>query len=127
MRTSFRAAGLATAVLASTVLGAGAADAATGSSSHVPPRVERACLRIPNLTMRTENVLARINGDADAPGSLLWLDDRIADAEEIGREGWVEFLTNRQAVREASIEVFELRLVTLADLGERCEAAGIGR
>lgn len=127
MQTSLRAAGLAAAVLASTLLGAGTADAATGSPSHVPPRIERACLRIPNLTTRTENVLARINGDADTRGSLLWLDERIADAEERGREGWVEFLTNRRAVREASIEVFELRLVTLTDLGERCEAAGVGR
>lgn len=127
MHTSLRAAGLAAAVLASTVLGAGAAsaDVSTDSSYEIPPRVERACLRIPNLTMRAENVLARINGDADTIGSLLWLDKRIARAEDNGREELAEFLTNRRAVREASIEVLELRLVMLADLGELCEEAGV--
>jgi len=125
MKASLRAAGLAAAVLASTMLGAGAAAAATGSESDVPPRIERACLRIPNLTTTTENVLARINGDADTIGSLRWLDDRIAGAERHGRDERAEFLTNRRAVREASIEVFELRLVTLSHLSDRCHEAGV--
>lgn len=95
------------------------------SSAEIPPRVERACLRIPNLTTRTENVIDRINGDADTRGSLLWLDGKIAQAEENGRDQLAEALQNRRAVREASVDVFELRLTELGDLAERCRSAGV--
>ncbi|MEL6984222.1 MAG: hypothetical protein AAFO29_17480, partial [Actinomycetota bacterium] len=85
----------------------------------------RNCLRIPNLLIRTDNVIERINGDADTRGSLLWLDTQIERAEENGREQLAEVLTNRRAVREASVPVFELRRDELNDLAERCRDAGV--
>ncbi len=135
MFTKVRAIGMAGAIATTTLLGAGVAGAAPAddivtddaveATSELPARVERACLRIPNLTIRTENVLERINGDADTVGSLLWLDRRIARAEDNGRAELVEFLENRRAVREASIDVFDERLVRLDELATRCTEAGV--
>ncbi|MEM9130865.1 MAG: hypothetical protein AAF962_11665 [Actinomycetota bacterium] len=132
MFTKVRAIGVAGAIATTTLLTAGVAGATTAddtvadeATTELAPRAERACLRIPNLTTRTERVLERIGGDADTRGSLLWLDDHIAKAEDNGRTGLVEFLENRRAVREASVEVFELRLDRLAELADRCAEAGV--
>lgn len=47
--------------------------APSAAADDLGPRLERACLRIPNLQIRTDNLLTRITGDADTIGSLLWL------------------------------------------------------
>lgn len=136
MFTKVRALGIAGAIAATTVLTAGAAGAtpteetaADESSVEAAPefaaRVERACARVPNLTARTERVLERIGGDADTVGSLLWLDGRIAQAEARDRTELAAFLENRRAVREASVDVFELRLERLGELADRCAEAGV--
>ncbi|MEM1335122.1 MAG: hypothetical protein AAGG08_16855 [Actinomycetota bacterium] len=92
----------------------------TTDAAELQARLDRACARIPNLTLRTENVLDRIQGDADTRGSLLWLDTKIEQANTEGREQLVEVLTNRRAVREASIPLLEQRLVTLAEIDAIC-------
>ncbi len=48
---------------------------------ELPARYRRACLRIPNLQLRTETLIARLNGDASTLGSLLWLQAQIDDAK----------------------------------------------
>ncbi len=95
------------------------------SAGEIPPRLERACLRIPNLTTRTENLIERLSGDAETRGSLAWLDTKIAQADEAGRTDLVTVLTNRRAVREQTIPVLELRLDRLENLRERCAQAGV--
>lgn len=90
-------------------------------------RVELACNRIPNLVTRTENVLDRINGDAETVGSLLWLDTRIAAADERGREDVVTVLENRRVVRASAIPVLETRLDRLDELSTTCADAGFGQ
>ena len=122
------AAGLAVTVGALAVAPTASAATTTEPSSETAElnaRLERACLRIPNMTIRTERAIERINGDADTRGSLLWLDERIARAEENGQEDRVEVLTNRRAVREATVPVLEQRLDTLASLADRCRDAGV--
>ncbi len=127
-----RTLGVGTALALTSLLGAPAVagavtttDDGAPATAEPPPRVIRACKRIPNLTIRTENVLARIQADADTIGSLLWLDGRIARADEAGRDGLAEVLRNRRGVREANIAVFEQRLDTLENLAERCRNVGV--
>ncbi len=127
-RAAVVAAGLAVAL--GTLVAAPTASAATDPSTddataELNARLERACLRIPNMTIRTENAIERINGDAETRGSLIWLDERIARAEENGRDDRVEVLTNRRAVREATVPVLEQRLENLASLADRCRDAGV--
>ncbi len=107
------------------------AASSTSAPSAVEPsaeaeaaRVARACERVPNLTTRTENVLARIQGDEETRGSLLWLDRRIENALAEEREQLAEALQNRRDVREATIPLLEQRLVTLAEIADICADAG---
>lgn len=109
------------AVTAALSLGATAAHAqGAPSADDVRPRVERACARIPNLETRIERAIERINGDASVRGSLEWLDARIAAAEEAGRTDLATALTNRRAVRVATLDVLELRQANLAEFAELC-------
>ena len=122
---------LATAAISATAvitLGAGTTSAAgvqAPAGDDLRPRLERVCLRIPNLQVRTDNVLARLAGDASTRGSLAWLDVRISEAEANERPQLVEVLTNRRAVREATVPVLEARRDTLAGLAERCAGYGV--
>lgn len=100
--------------------GAASASAQEGGSTELGPRIELVCARVPNLQTRTDNVLARIHGDATVRGSLAWLQAQIDDAEAKGRTQLVTFLQNRLEVRTAKAEVLEQRKVRLVTLAERC-------
>jgi hypothetical protein len=102
-----------------------AAVSEDGVAAHLRPRLERACLRIPNLEIRTDRVLTRLSGDETVRGSLAWLETKIADASDAGRDQLATVLENRLAVRTKSIEVLELRQRELATLRERCVEHGV--
>jgi hypothetical protein len=110
-----------------------AAQAATPSSTttpntasrDLPARLERACLRIPNLQLRTDNLITRLNGDASTRGSLLWLQAQIDDAKAKGRTQLATVLENRLAVRTQSLEVLAVRQERLTNLIERCRNHGV--
>jgi hypothetical protein len=108
-----------------------AAFAATTSTEpgnatrEIPARFERACLRIPNLQTRTDNVIARLNGDVGTRGSLLWLQAQIDDATSKGRTQLATVLTNRLKVRTQSLEVLTNRQERLIKLAELCRTHGV--
>ncbi|HSL74228.1 MAG TPA: hypothetical protein VK853_07165 [Ilumatobacteraceae bacterium] len=106
---------------AALTLGAGAAHAQDSASSR-EARIERACARIPNLQTRLDSAEARITGAADVRGSLLWLDTRIQAAADADRSDLVTALTNRRAVREATLAVVQLRQANLAEFAALCDA-----
>ena len=99
--------------------------ASAASTDELPVRLERACLRIPNLEIRTENLITRLNGDASTRGSLLWLQAQIDDAKAKGRTQLAEVLENRLAVRTQTVEVLEQRRTTLEKLAELCRSHGV--
>ena len=96
--------------------------AATG---ELPARYERACLRIPNLQLRTTNVITRLNGDAATRGSLAWLQAQIDDATAKGRTQLATVLENRLAVRTQTLEVLTQRQQRLTKLADLCRAHGV--
>jgi hypothetical protein len=99
---------------------------AAADPSDLGPRLERACLRIPNMETRTANLIRRLEGDAETRGSLLWLQAAIDRATESGRTDLAEVLTNRLAVREATLEALKLRLESLIpSLKDLCAANGV--
>jgi hypothetical protein len=100
--------------------GTASASAQGAGSNDLGPRIELVCARVPNLQERTDNVLARIHGDATVRGSLAWLQAQIDDAEAKGRTQLVTFLQNRLEVRTARAEILEQRKVRLVALAERC-------
>jgi hypothetical protein len=98
------------------------AVAATAESEQLHERLDLACARVPNLTARVENVLARIQGDADTVGSIAWLETKAADARRNGREQLAGLIENRIAVRTERIDALEVRLDNLAEAAVACEA-----
>lgn len=118
--------GVASAAAPATATPASAAQPAPDTTGdELRPRLELACLRIPNLTTRTERLLERLQADAETLGSLAWLEAQIARAEASGRTQLVTVLENRLAVRRAYVPVLEQRLERLPELAERCRELGV--
>jgi hypothetical protein len=95
------------------------------ATDQLRPRLERACRRVPNLQIRTDRLIERLQGDSDTLGSLLWLERQIERARENGRDQLVTVLENRLAVRTASLDVLELRADALDDLEQICIDLGV--
>lgn len=98
---------------------------AQDTGDDLRPRLERVCLRIPNIEIRTNSIIDRLNGDATVRGSLLWLQAQIDRAEAAGREQLVTVLENRLAVRTQTLEVLEQRLERLPELKQKCIDHGV--
>jgi hypothetical protein len=98
---------------------------AQDTGGDLGPRLERACLRIPNLQIRTDNLIERLNGDASVRGSLAWLQARVDKAEAEGREQLVTVLENRLVVRTKTLEVLEQRQAKLPELKQKCIDHGV--
>lgn len=100
-------------------------NAMAAAPSDLGPRVERACLRIPNIETRTANLIERLQGDATVRGSLLWLQAQIDKASSRGRTDLVEVLENRLAVRTQTLEVLQQRQAKLPGLKQWCVDQGV--
>ena len=92
---------------------------------ELPARLQRACLRIPNLQMRTTNLITRLNADASTRGSLLWLQAQIDDATAKGRTQLATVLQNRLKVRTQTLTVLTNRQERLTKLVELCRSHGV--
>ena len=101
------------------------AFASSSSTGDLPARYERACLRIPNLTIRTDNLTTRLQGDASTRGSLAWLQAQIDDATAKNRTQLATVLKNRLAVRTQTLVVLKQRHEKLAELADKCRAHGV--
>jgi hypothetical protein len=97
------------------------AQGATEGTGVTEARIDRACARIPNIQARLDNAVERITGEADVRGSLRWLDARIEAATEAGRTELATALTNRREVREATLDVIELRRANLEEFAALCD------
>ena len=116
---------LSTGLVALMVIGATPALAATTAAAapeQRQERLDRVCARVPDLTIRVENVLARIQGDADTGGSIAWLENRAQEARANGRDQLAELIENRIAVLTERIDVLVVRLDNLAEAAAACEA-----
>lgn len=98
---------------------------AQDTGSELRPRLERACLRIPNIQIRTDNLIERLNGDASVRGSLAWLQAKIDKAQAEGRDQLVTVLENRLAVRTQTLEILEQRQLKLPELKQKCIDHGV--
>ena len=116
---------LAGVLVAVTLPGTAGAASPAAAPGELGPRLERACLRVPNLETRTANLIARLEGDAATRGSLAWLQAQIDRAAARGRTDLVEVLENRLAVRTQTLEVLRLRQDALPRLRQFCIDNGV--
>lgn len=98
---------------------------AHAEGTDLGPRLERACLRVPNLEQRTANLIERLEGDASVLGSLAWLQAQIDRATAQGRTQLATALENRLAVRTTTLEILHQRQAQLPALREFCIDHGI--
>lgn len=91
----------------------------------IGPRVERACLRIPNIETRISERKTRLDGDATVRGSLAWLQSKIDAAKAANRDQLATVLENRLTVRTKTREILDDRTTLVADLRSRCESWGV--
>jgi hypothetical protein len=120
MRTTTRLMSLAAAAAVAVTLAVPAASA-HAVETELPPRAERVCARIPNLQLRTDNVVARLQGDASTRGSLAWLSVQLDQARAAGRTQLATVLENRLEVRTATLAVLIQRQAGLVELAARCD------
>jgi hypothetical protein len=104
---------------------ASAGTAPTDPAGELPLRWQRACLRIPNIEIRTTNFITRLEGDASVKGSLAWLQAQIEDAKAKNRPQLVTVLENRLKVRTQTLEILKNRLEKLERLAEKCRNHGV--
>jgi hypothetical protein len=97
-----------------------ATAAADSPEEGIKRRGDHYCQRVPEITRRVEEALARINGDADTRGSLAWMEDLKERAEANGRDRSADMIGQRIAIRTERIDVLELRREFLADAAEIC-------
>lgn len=114
-----------TVAQAATTDTSGTSSPSSTDSRELPARYQRACLRIPNLEIRTTNFINRLNGDATVRGSLAWLQAQIDDATTKGRTQLVTVLKNRLAVRTQTLQVLTVRQQRLEKLAEKCRNHGV--
>lgn len=87
-------------------------------------RLELVCARVPNLTLRVDAGIARLEGDATTRGSLAWLQAQIDKATADGRTQLVTVLENRLDVRTARLDLLKARRVALGNIAEICAERG---
>ncbi len=102
-----------------------AGAAAAAGTTEPGPRLERACLRIPNMEIRTANLIERLESDSTVIGSLSWLQAQIDRATAGGRTQLAQVLTNRLAVRTSTLDVLHQRQDALPELRQFCIDHGI--
>jgi len=116
---------LAPAAAATTDVGSAPASATTTVDDRLRQRLELVCARVPNAITRTERLTERLAGDATTPGSLLWLEEKAAEARETGRDDLATGLENRLEVRTQLADLLPERLEFLQRAVVRCEETGL--
>lgn len=92
------------------------------STTGIPAvRLAALCERVPGLLRRTDRLLERLDGDVDTRGSIMWLQARLDDATQAGRDAQVTVLTNRLRVREAQLALLGDRREMLIELRHACD------
>jgi hypothetical protein len=89
------------------------ADTTPGAKRADGARVDLLCARVPNAVQRTQNLQARLAGDASTQGSLAWLSAKAAAAEKANRDELATVLKNRLAFRTQLAQFLPHRLELL--------------
>lgn len=114
---------LVTAAVTGAVLAAAPAQAATGQP--VQDRARLLCSRVPNLQIRADKLLVRLQADAATPGSVAWLKTKADQARAAGRTDLATVLDNRVVVRTNLIPVLRNEQENLPKLAQWCADHGL--
>ncbi|MFI7216460.1 hypothetical protein [Micromonospora maritima] len=98
------------------------AGAAEGSPAQ--DRARLLCSRVPNLQIRADKLVVRLQAGADTPGSVAWLKARADQARANGREELATVLDNRVVVRTNLLPVLKNQQQNLPKVAQWCAEHG---
>lgn len=111
-------------VLGLGMFGATPATASTPSTTAGSPQVEQLCARLLLADARIDRLVERINGAADAPGSLAFLNERVAQAEGRKDGARAESLRSRADLRAEQLDyLIKAKALAASTRAEYCEGA----
>jgi hypothetical protein len=104
------------------------ADPTTGPSGGPggDGRAAKVCARLPQLEARADKVLARLQADADTPGSVAFTKKRADRARANGNTDLATALDSRAKARQDLIPVLQKKKAGLPKAKEWCAAHGNG-
>ncbi len=122
MTNTLRIALTTATVAAVSLVSVTAASASTTTDPNVSEaRIEKACARVPVISERVDDHIARLSGDAETKGSLLWLRAKADTATANGHAERAKFIENRLTVRTARLELLKVRATALDELQAMCD------
>jgi hypothetical protein len=127
MRTRTRRLALVGIAAAFTVTLATPALADPSTDPSGGERAAKVCARLPQLEARADKVLARLQADADTPGSVAFTKKRAERARANGNTDLATALDSRAKAREDLIPVLQKKQAGLPKAKEWCAAHGYGK
>jgi hypothetical protein len=121
MTNTLRIALTTATVAAVSLVSVTAASASTTDPNVSEARIEKACARVPVISERVDDHIARLSGDAETKGSLLWLRAKADAATANGHAERAKFIENRLTVRTARLELLKVRATALDELQAMCD------
>ncbi len=103
------------------------APALADPSPSTDDKGAKVCARLPQLEARADKVLARLQADADTPGSVAHTKKRAERARADGNTDLATALDSRAKARQDLIPVLQKKQAGLPKAKEWCAAHGYGK
>lgn len=100
------------------------ATSASAGDNDLGQRLHLACARVPSAQTRVTMAIARLEGGADAKGSLAWFPARIAEATAANHPRIAQDLRHRLDVLTPKLDVLHLQAGRLGRATDYCRSKG---
>ncbi len=90
-------------------------------TDRIEAAIERRCEEVPNTIARVEERIARLQGDADTPGSIAWVEKWVRILREYGFDDLADLLDDRIPLKRRALDLAEQWLDHLRDVQAYCD------
>lgn len=115
--------GLVAVITAFAAPAAMAQETTTGDS--IPPRliqaIEKRCEHVPDRIVDVETRIARLQGDADTPGSIAWVEKWADVLRDFGLDQFADLLDDRADLKRDGLDLAQEWLDHLFEVQKACE------
>ena len=95
---------------------------------ELPPRlaegIEKRCESVPDRIAEVEERIARLQGDADTPGSIAWVEKWADILRDFGLDAFADLLDERADLKQEGLELAEDWLANLTGFQKVCDDFG---
>jgi hypothetical protein len=97
----------------------------TTTGDEIPPRltqaIEKRCEHVPDRIADVETRIARLQGDADTPGSIAWVEKWADVLRDFGLDQFADLLDDRADLKRDGLELAKEWLDHLFEVQKACE------